>query len=123
MSYCKITVSGKEVGLRFAHLSNKWFMVALFENGEAYSQESGFTDLGWAKLLHCAYKNDCAIKELKPELTVEDFYNHIDSLSSDEQGQKDFLEAVKVWSETQATKELVKKIEELTGKTKKSKKK
>jgi hypothetical protein len=123
MSYCKVTIDSNVVGLKFNHLSNKFFMVALFENGEAYSDTGGFSDLGWAKLFHCAYRSNCYIKESKPELTVEDFYNYVESIGNDEGAKAEFLEAVKVWSETQSTKELVQKVEELTGKPKKSKKK
>jgi hypothetical protein len=124
MSYCRITINSNQVGLKFTHQSNKWFMLALFENGEAYSDGNGFSDLGWAKLLHCAYRFNCSVKEEKAALTVEDFFNFIEGLNDNPTGKEEFLEAVKVWSETQSTQELVKKVNDLTGeKPKRSKKK
>jgi hypothetical protein len=99
-------------------------MLALFENGEAYSDGKGLSDLGWAKLLHCAYRFNCSVKEEKAVLTVEDFFNFIEGLNDNPTGKEEFLEAAKVWSETQSTQELVKKVNDLTGeKPKRSKKK
>lgn len=116
--YAKITIQGKEVGLKFNYSSLKPFLVALYENQELYREGDTFTQLGWAKLFHCGYTLNCAIKEVKPSLAVSDFYDWLEGLRSDEQVKQDFTKAVEVWFLSQDTQDVVKKINGLYGEKK-----
>jgi hypothetical protein len=120
--YTKITIKGGEAGLKFAHLSNKLFLEAMAKNGEYYADASGFNEIGWAKLFHCAYVNNCVIKEAKQVLTLEDFVVWVESVVTDETAKEQFTTAATVWSEAQSTKELMDKVASLNATDEKPKK-
>jgi hypothetical protein len=75
--YIQIELAGAPVGLKFAYPAIKWFMEATVKNRDAYfvETENGetMTDYGMAKLVHCAYKNNCLLKEVEPVITFEQF--------------------------------------------------
>jgi hypothetical protein len=113
--YIKINIAEVEVGLKFSYLSNKLFIEANFDRPGAYIEKSGaFTDLGWAKLLHCAYRVNCDIKETPVKLTVADFFDWIEGLNSNTEGGLQFTQAVSVWKDSEATQQLVNKVNALT---------
>jgi hypothetical protein len=120
--YIKINIKGGEAGLKFAHLSNKLFLEAMALNAPYYTDVNGFNEIGWAKLFHCAYINNCVIKEAKPVLTLEDFVEWVESVVTDEVAKEQFATAATVWSEAQSTKELMDKVAALNATDEKPKK-
>jgi ribulose kinase len=120
--YIKINIKGGEAGLKFAHLSNKLFLEAMARNGEYYADASGFNEIGWAKLFHCAYINNCVIKEAKQVLTLEDFVEWVESVLTDETAKEQCSQALIVWSEAQSTKEIIEKVNALNATDEKPKK-
>jgi hypothetical protein len=111
--YTRITIEGHEVGLKFGYECNKWFLTAYFDQIETYSDGENLSLIGFAKLFHCAYRNNCAIKDEKPVLTTEDFYNSIEQmLRKDPQG---FADIVEVWSKSESTKEIIEKMQALNN--------
>jgi hypothetical protein len=112
--YVRITIQGGEAGLKFAHLSNKLFLEAMAANGQYYADAEGFNEIGWAKLFHCAYVNNCVIKEAKQVLTLEHFVEWVEGVMSDEERKGEFAQAVTAWSEAQSTKELIEKVAALS---------
>src|SRR6188472_4661141 len=80
--YISIQVSGKPVGLKFAYPAVKWFLEAATTRADVFFVEgdagSMVTDYGMAKLIHCAYRNNCLIKETEPVLAFEDFINFVE---------------------------------------------
>jgi hypothetical protein len=120
--YIKINIKGGEAGLKFAHLSNKLFLEAMALNAPYYTDVKGFNEIGWAKLFHCAYINNCVIKEAKPILTLEDFVEWVESAVSDEVTKEQCSQAIIVWSEAQSTKEIIEKVNALNATDEKPKK-
>lgn len=77
--YIKVTVSGQEIGLKFGYPAIRMFFEAAETHKQDYFIGDNITDIGFAKLCHCAYKNNCLIKETEPALTLEDFVNWAES--------------------------------------------
>lgn len=113
--YTQITLNGEAVGLKFAYECNKRFLAAYFDNQEIYSDDTGLSLVGYAKLFESAYRNNCAIKDVKPLFTTEDFYNWIEASLRNEAGIKQFGEIVTEWSESQNTKDIIEKMNVLNG--------
>jgi hypothetical protein len=111
--YTRITIEGHEVGLKFGYECNKWFLTAYFDQIETYSDGKNLTLIGFAKLFHCAYRNNCAIKDEKPVLTNEDFYNGIEQMLRDE--PEKFSEALDVWAKAESTKDVLDKLKALNN--------
>lgn len=113
--YCRISIEGQEVGLKFGYECNKWFFTAMLENTDTYTDGESLSHIGFANLFYYAYKNNCAIKTEKPLFGPEHFYNWMEEKISTVEGQKEFADIVTVWSETQNTKDIVEKMTALRG--------
>lgn len=114
MSYTKIDIKGHEVGLKFGYECNKWFFTAMIENLDTYTDEvENLSTLGFAKLFHCAYRNNCIIKEVETTLKTADFYDWLEESLVTEEGKTKFASIVNIWAETQNTKDIVAKMQAL----------
>lgn len=77
MSFTTISIEGRETGLRFDYPCIRWFTLASYDNPRYFTGKGELTDIGVAKLLQFAYENDCEVKEIKPELKYETFYQWV----------------------------------------------
>lgn len=114
--YIQILINETPVGLKFAFPSVKWFAEAI-QKAETDGMEAYFTktvddkgetidtltDYGLAKLMQCAYRNNCLLKEVKAELNFEHFVNWVGEHNNDE-GSAEMLEVLKVYSESSVRK-------------------
>lgn len=113
MSYTTINIKGQTTGLKFGYECNKWFFTAYVDNFETYTDGENLSLIGFAKLFHCAYRNNCAIKEIEPTFSGGDFYEWMEENLITEEGKEKFASIVSVWSETQNTKDIVGKLQAL----------
>lgn len=80
--YIKLTVSGQEVGLKFGFPAIRWFSEESAKNKDAFFMPGDTFDFsveGFAKLMQCAYRNNCLIKEVDPVLTYSDFIEWVEA--------------------------------------------
>lgn len=105
MNYIEIEINEKPVGLKFGFEQAKKFAIALAENAEAYYDvNENMTNMGIAKLIHTAYINNCYVKEVKPELTLEYFNDYLEENAGIEEVDKKLGEIVLMWSTSRGTK-------------------
>lgn len=117
--YIQIKIKEETVGLKFAFPSVKWFAEAMLkaeqENLEAYflkgfdekgEETSTLTDYGFAKLMQCAYRNNCLLKEEKPGLKFEDFVEWVNDHNT-EAGSAEMSEVLKVYAESSVNKKII----------------
>jgi hypothetical protein len=117
--YIQITVGEKPIGLKFAWLAVKWFTQASEGKTDVYFAETEidgkkqqtFTSLGIAKLIQCAYRNNNEIKEVKDELTFEDFYNWVEQKIETPEGLTEIGKVIEVYADSSFSKKLVAEIE------------
>lgn len=112
--YCKITIDEQEIGLKFNVYCNVWMQEAIAEDKEGIltakviveEKEETIPTLFWyAKLLYFAYKCNCILKQDKPILTYENFFDWVEVNSSGESNQ--LSELMEVWSGTNASKKMI----------------
>lgn len=105
-----IQINGQTVGLRFSYQAIKWFFEASVNNSEFFftgGDKPDFTVEGLSKVMQCAYRYDCHLKEIEPSLTFEDFYDYVESSQETEEGQKELLRIVEVYAESSIIKKLI----------------
>lgn len=114
MNYAEIDINGQKVGLKFGFDQAKWFAIAIAENVESYFDGDNMTVLGLSKLLHTAYKNNCAVKEVKPTLTLEDFNDFLEENNNNEDVQTQMGVIVGIWQESRGTKMWLEQVKKKT---------
>ena len=109
MSYTKITIEGKEVGVRFAYPCIRWFSEANQKNNDVYfmPDSTSFTVEGLAKLVQCSYWNDCLVKELEKVLPYETFFNWVEELHNTDEGQVELQRLVGIYAESSIMKKVI----------------
>lgn len=109
-----IKIGEQDIRLRFGYPCFKQWTIACADN-EEFLYLDGVE--GSAKLIQCAYNNECLVKEVKPELKYEYFYNWVEQNVNDGTGQvvSDVLNA---WTESIATKKSLEKIEKMADEKK-----
>jgi hypothetical protein len=116
--YVRININGQPIGIKFAYPAITSFYVAADKKKDSYYAGENLTYLGAAKLIHCAYLNNCEITEEEPKLTVEDFYNWTEEAMINEERAKELATVLTAFSESQYVKTLTEK-KEVEEKTKK----
>jgi hypothetical protein len=115
MNYIQIDINGQKVGLKFGYPQAKEFAIALAGNVDLYFEGEEITAFGLAKLFHSAYKNDCYVKEVKPELPLEVFSDWVDTVTENELAQTQMLDALNIWQESKYTKLWIDNIKKKTA--------
>jgi hypothetical protein len=121
--YIQIKVGDQMVGLKFAYPAIKWFTEAsvkdrLADNNAFFVDEtddkgetqSTMSDYGFAKLVQCAYRNDCLLKETAPVLKFEDFVNWVEQNNSEE-GKEVLSSVMTCYAESTFSKKIVENAE------------
>lgn len=110
--YIKILVGGKEVGLKFGYPAIRWFSEESLKNKDAFFMPGDTFDFsveGFAKLMQCAYKNNCLIKEVEPELKYQDF---IEWVEEENAGQGEIMKTVLIaYTESSVMKKAMAEVE------------
>lgn len=104
-----IQINGQPVGLKFAYPAIKWFAEATQKEDIFFTPgiDSTFTIEGLAKLLQCAYRNHCLIKEVEPTLAYESFFEYVEANQDTEEGQKELLRVTEVYATASVIKKLI----------------
>jgi hypothetical protein len=113
--YITIKINGQSVGLKFAYPAIKWFSEEAAKSDLMFvpGEDGGFTVEGLAKLMQCAYKNDCLLKEVEPTLKHGDFYDYIEVNQETDEGQKELLKVI----DTYASSSVMKRVADLQKKS------
>lgn len=125
--YTSIEIAGNKVGLKFAFPAIKWFGESVADDKDGvYFMEGSLTDYGIAKLMQCAYRNNCLLKEEEPTLKLGAFADWIETALESEEGKALLVGVMTVYSESSVSKKLVesqadeKKSQQLAEPTKES---
>ena len=102
MNYTKLTINNEEVGLKFGMYSARYLADKL-QNGYSFSGDD-ITEIGIAHVIYSGYLNNCAIKDMKAELTFENVVDFVEESVNDEGKVNALASAMKVWSEAQLSK-------------------
>lgn len=112
--YIQIELAGGPVGLKFAYPAIKWFMEATAKNRDVYFVETEksetMTDYGMAKLVHCAYRNNCLLKDTDPVITFEQFTEWV--TEQIEAGGEILAQVLTTYAESAISKKVVTYAEE-----------
>lgn len=123
--YIQININGQPTGIKFGEYAIKKFRIAAEKNHDVFyekvknqktgKEEDSLTFLGIAKIFHCGYLNNCAIKEAEPELTLEVFNDFVEQVffGTDEKSKEEMAKGLNVFSESQYVKLLVNAVNEL----------
>jgi hypothetical protein len=116
MNYTKLNISGEDYGLKFGMHSARYLSSKL-DNGYCFHGDE-ITEIGISHVIYSGYLNNCAVKDVKPELTFEHVVDFVESSIGDASKVDALTSVIKVWSESQ----IIKGAEEAKKKTlKKSK--
>ena len=105
MNYTKLTINETEVGLKFGMYSARYLADKL-NNGYCF-QGDEITEIGIAHVVYSGYMNNCAIKDIKPEMTFEQVVDFVESSIEDKDKVDSLASVIKVWSESQLMKNAV----------------
>lgn len=95
-------MGGKDIGLRFGYPCVRWFTESSFENKDYFDKAESLTDIGVAKLLQFAYKNECVVNEVKPEIPFKDFYEWVEArVKMSGETAPELTDVIKVFLESQ----------------------
>lgn len=112
MSFTTIKIGDQDIGLRFGYPCIRWFTEASFDNPDYFDKAESLTDIGVAKLLQFAYKNECVVKEVKADIPFIKFYEWVEQrISLSGETNTELAEVVKVFLESQPVQDQKKKAE------------
>lgn len=110
--YMKVSISGKEVGLKFGYTAFKLFMNAVASAPGMYMDEgSKIKEEGLAKIVHTAYINNCLNKDVVPELEVDDIQEWLDATSTTPEGAELIRAIFEAWQNSTTVKRMVEESE------------
>lgn len=105
MNYTKLTINQTEVGLKFGMHSARYLSEKL-ANGFCFAGEQ-ITEIGIAHVIYAGYLNNCAIKDIHPELTFEQVVDHVESCIGNDDKVNALAGVIKVWTESQIVSQSV----------------
>lgn len=122
MSYTKIQIDGKEVGLKFGYDAVKEFFIDCENNKEEYFDSSdSLTVFGVAALVYWAYRNNQLVKQEDVVITMETFEDWVVEKAATDEGMKELGNIGKLYEESRYVKLFVrqanKAVEEIKKKT------
>lgn len=107
MNIAKINVNGKEYSLLFGFTCYKLFITRCFRYKDTYLTEDGeLTGLGLSNLFHSAYLNFCYNSMHETELSYDDMSEWLDEKYKTEDGQKEIVSLIEIWSQSKEIKKL-----------------
>jgi hypothetical protein len=117
MNYTTITINDQKVGLKFGmasfrYLSDKFKDGISFENGE-------LNEIGIAHLLYSGYYNNCLVKGVLPEMTLENLVDYIEVNILKSEFLEELKKVISVWGESDMIKSSVASAQEIDDKAKK----
>lgn len=120
MSYATIDLNGTAVGLKFGYQAIKWFTLDSEKYEEEYvitiDEKSQLTALGFADLLHCAYRNNMLLKKQDPVIELGEFYDWVVDKNSTPEGQQELKRLDTICEESKDFKTFQEQVEALKKK-------
>lgn len=105
MNYTKLTINETEVGLKFGMYSARYLAEKLI-NPYCFDGDQ-ITEIGIAHVVYGGYINNCAVKDIHPELTFEQVVDFVESSIGSDDRVNALAHVIKVWSESQIVKSTV----------------
>lgn len=102
MNYTRLTIAGKDYGLKFGMYSARYLSDKL-SNGYCFVGDN-ITEIGIAHVLYAGYLNNCAVKDEPSELTFEQIVEYIEGSLTNQEVMDAIAAAIKVWSDSQLIK-------------------
>ena len=99
MNYTKLKLKDKEIGLKFGMVSDRYLSEKL-AGGYCFNGDD-ITEIGLAHIIYGGYINNCALKDIAPELTFEQVVDFIEESINDSDTMLAIGAVVKVWSDVQ----------------------
>jgi hypothetical protein len=96
----------------FRYLSDKFKDGISFENGE-------LNEIGIAHLLYSGYYNNCLVKGVLPEMTLENLVDYIEVNILKSEFLEELKKVISVWGESDMIKSSVASAQEIDDKAKK----
>ncbi len=102
MNYTTLTIDDKKIGIKFGmasfrYLSDKLSAGVGFENND-------LNEIGIAHIIYSGYYNNCLIKEVVPEYSLEFFVDAIESNLKNEAFVKQIQDVIQLWTENEFVK-------------------
>lgn len=105
--YTRITLDGKEYGIKFGYLSFK--LITKAKNRSMMFDEDGNpNEIGVAKIIYSGYVNNCDNKNTEA-MPFDDFSKLFDKMITEDGGVDAATEIIKVWTESKDVQELIEK--------------
>lgn len=108
--YAKLTLDGKEYGIKFGYLSFK--LITQDRNRSMMFDEDGNpNDMGVTKIIYAGYQNNCVNKNTEA-MPFDEFSRLFDKTVVEDGGVEKVTEIIQLWTESADVKELVEKNQE-----------
>jgi len=109
MNYITITINDQKVGLKFGmasfrYLSEKFVEGISFKNGE-------ITEIGISHLIYAGYYNNCLVKDVITEITLEQIVDYVELNIKNETFFNEIKDVLKVWGDS----DIIKKSAEIVS--------
>lgn len=102
-----VTIKGQSVGLRFGVPSVQAFAEAVTADKKGvYFAGENLSDYGWAKMLQCAYDNQCLLDEVEPKLKLGSFVDFIEESIETEEGKELLAKVMLEYAESSVGKKI-----------------
>jgi len=115
--YTTLTIGDKSIGIKFAYLCIKLFVEASEKKLDIYFSGKSMTVFGIAKLIQCAYINNCEIKETVPELVFENFHDCVEQANETTEGQQELARILKIYTDSSYNKKIQEAVNKVSEET------
>jgi hypothetical protein len=102
MNYTKLKLNDQEIGLKFGMVSDK-YLSQRSDNPFLFDGD-GLTEVGIAHVVYSGYLNNCAHKDMKPEITFEQVAEFVEDAARYPDKVADLTNVIKVWTDVQIAK-------------------
>ena len=102
MNYTTINIDEQKIGLKFGMYAARYLSTKL--SNEFCFQGEEITEIGISHVIYAGYLNNCAIKDIKPELTLERVVDFVEGSIKDADKVTALTDVIKVWADAQLPK-------------------
>ena len=114
MNYTTIEIEGKTIGLKFGMASFR-YLQNKFVDGVSFTGNT-LTEIGFSQIIYSGYHNNCIIKDVVPEYSLEFFVDYIENNLQNEFVVKEINKVIELWSKNEFIKNTNSLVSEETKK-------
>lgn len=103
MNYTQLLIDEQKIGLKFGMASFR-YLQDKFVDGIAF-KDNELNEIGIAHILYSGYFNNCIVKDVVPELTLEFFVDWIEQNLNNEEAINDIKRIIEMWSSNEFIKQ------------------